>query len=114
MNTTQRTLPYVRQYVVVAIYEVLEQYGVSYEKTDSSTVISEIPIYGNKSVFSISVSEQTDGTQLLVTMMRPYTGLSDDGIERAITAVANQIAQYLENETVLAKASPEKIKLRAL
>lgn len=27
MNTTQRTLPYVRQYVVVAIYEVLEQYG---------------------------------------------------------------------------------------
>lgn len=113
MNTTQRTLPYVRQYVVVAIYEVLEQYGVSYEKTDSSTVISEIPIYGNKSVFSISVSEQTDGTQLLVTMMRPYTGLSDDGIERAITAVADQIAQYLENETVLAKASPEKIKLRA-
>lgn len=113
MNTTQRTLPYVRQYVVVAIYEVLEQYGVSYEKTDSSTVISEIPIYGNKSVFSISVSEQTDGTQLLVTMMRPYTGLSDDGIERAITAVADQIAQYLENETVLAKVSPEKIKLRA-
>ena len=113
MNTTQRTLPYVRQYVVVAIYEVLEQYGVSYEKTDSSTVISEIPIYGNKSVFSISVSEQTDGPQLFVTMMRPYTGLSDDGIERAITAVADQIAQYLENETVLAKASPEKIKLRA-
>ena len=113
MNTTQRTLPYVRQYVVVAIYEVLEQYGVSYEKTDSSTVISELPVYGNKSVFSISVSEQTDGTQLLVTMMRPYTGLSDDGIERAITAVADQIAQYLENETVLAKASPEKIKLRA-
>ena len=113
MNTTQRTLPYVRQYVVVAIYEVLEQYGVSYEKTDSSTVISEIPVYGNKSVFSISVSEQTDGTQLLVTMMRPYTGLSDDGIERAITAVADQIAQCLENETVLAKVSPEKIKLRA-
>lgn len=112
MNTTQRTLPYVRQYVVVAIYEVLEQYGVSHEKTDSSTVISEIPVYGNKSVFSISVSEQTDGTQLLVTMMRSYTGLSDDGIERAITAVADQIAQYLENETVLAKASPEKIKLR--
>lgn len=52
MNTTQRTLPYVRQYVVVAIYEVLEQYGVSYEKTDSSTAISEIPIYGNKSVVS--------------------------------------------------------------
>ncbi len=113
MNTTQRTLPYVRQYVVVAIYEVLEQYGVSYEKTDSSTVISEIPVYGNKSVFSISVSEQADGTQLLVTMMRPYTGLSADGIQRAVTAVADRISQYLENETVLANTSPKKSKLRA-
>lgn len=60
MNTTQRTLPYVRQYVVVAIYEVLEQYGVSYEKTDSSTVISEIPgIWKQKRLFYFR--KRTDG-----------------------------------------------------
>ena len=112
MNTTQRTLPYVRQYVVVAIYEVLEQYGVSYEKTDSSTVISEIPVYGNKSVFSISVSEQAEGTQMLVTMVRPCTGLSEDGVQRAVTAVADRISQYLENETVLVGASPQKSRVR--
>lgn len=110
MNTAQRTLPYVRQYVVVAIYDVLEQEGVPYEKTDSSNIVSEIPVYGNKSVFSISVSEQADGTQLLVTMMRPYTGLSTDGIQRAVTAVADRISQYLENETVLANTSPKKLK----
>ena len=78
MNTTQRILPYVRQYVIVAIYEVLEQDRIRYEKTDSSTIVSEISVYGNKSVFSISVSEQADGTQLLVTMVRPHKYLSEE------------------------------------
>ena len=104
MNTTQRILPYVRQYVIVAIYEVLEQDRIRYEKTESSTIVSEISVYGNKSVFSISVSEQTDGTQLLVSMVHPYEILSADGIQRAITAVADRISQYLENETMLANA----------
>ena len=104
MNTTQRILPYVRQYVIVAIYEVLEQDRIRYEKTESSTIVSEISVSGNKSVFSISVSEQADGTQLLVTMVRPYKYLSADGIQRAVTAVADRISQYLENETVLANA----------
>lgn len=114
MNTAQRTLSYVRQYVIVAIFEVLEQDGVRYEKTDSSTIVSEIPVYGNKSVFSISVSEQAEGTQLLVTMVRPYTGLSANGIQRAVTAVADRISQYLENETVLANASLKKSKSHEL
>ena len=84
MNTTQRILPYVRQYVIVAIYEVLEQDRIRYEKTESSTIVSEISVYGNKSVFSISVSEQADGTQLLVTMVRPHKYLSADGIQRPL------------------------------
>ena len=113
MNTARRSLSYVRQYVIVAIYEVLEQGGAPYEKTDASTIISEIPVYGNKSVFSISVSEQAEGTQMLVTMVRPCTGLSEDGIQRAVTAVADRISQYLENETVLADASPKRSRLRA-
>ena len=113
MNTARRSLPYVRQYVIVAIYEVLEQLCVPYEKTDASTILSEIPVYGNKSVFSISVSEQAEGTQMIVTMVRPCTGLSEDGVQRAVTAVADRISQYLENETVLAGASPQKSRVRA-
>ena len=100
MNTTQRILPYVRQYVIVAIYEVLEQDRIRYEKTESSTIVSEISVSGNKSVFSISVSEQADGTQLLVTMVRPHKYLSADGIQRAVTAVADRISQYLENAII--------------
>ena len=71
-----------------------------------------LSIYGNKSVFSISVSEQADGTQLLVTMVRPHKYLSADGIQRAVTAVADRISQYLENETVLANASLRRSKLQ--
>lgn len=79
-QTAKRTLPYIRQYVVIGIYEVLDKSGAKYEKTDSSTIISEISVYGNKSVFKIFVSEQANGTQLTVSMVRPYTSLLDDGI----------------------------------
>lgn len=100
-QTAKRTLPYIRQYVVIGIYEVLDQYGAKYEKTDSSTIVSEISVYGNTSRFSISVKEQAPGTELLVTMVQPCEGLSSVGIQRAITAVADNISQYLENEIVM-------------
>lgn len=100
-QTTKRMLPYIRQYVVIAIYEVLDKSGAKYEKTDSSTFLSEISVYGNKSRFSISVDEQVSGTELHVTMVHPCEGLSSFGIQRAITAVADNISQYLENEIVM-------------
>ena len=102
-STTKRTLPYVRQYVIIAIYEVLDNYGAEYEKTDDSTIVSEISIYGNKSRFSISVNKEEMGTELTVIMLQPYTGLSDLGIQRSINAVADSISQYLENELVLSQ-----------
>ncbi|MGN0518508.1 MAG: hypothetical protein ACI4II_07270 [Acutalibacteraceae bacterium] len=101
MNSTKRILPYVRQYVIVAVYDVLDQDGVQYKKTDSSTIVAEMSVYGNKSVFSISVSEQISGTELTVSMVQPCVDLSVQGVGRAITAVADRIAQYLENEMVL-------------
>lgn len=100
-QTTKRMLPYSRQYVVIAIYEVLDKFGSKYEKTDSSTFLSEISVYGNKSRFSISVDGQATGTELLVTMVHPCEGLSSFGIQRAITAVADNISQYLENEIIM-------------
>lgn len=100
-QTTKRMLPYIRQYVVIAIYEVLDKFGAKYEKTDSSTIASEISVYGNTSRFSISVDEQALGTELFVTMVHPCEGLSSFGIQRAITAVADNISQYLENEIVM-------------
>ncbi|OLA09508.1 MAG: hypothetical protein BHW21_03440 [Eubacterium sp. 45_250] len=102
-KTTKRTLPYNRQYVILAIYEVLDKNGAEYKKEDTSTILSEISVYGNSSLFSVSVSRQEEGTELSVTMVRESEGLSESGVQRAITAVADSISQYLENELVLSK-----------
>ena len=80
---------------------MLDKNDAGYEKTDASTVISNMSVYGNLSRFSICVTEQECGTELSVTMLQPCEGLSESGVQRAITAVADGISQYLENELVM-------------
>lgn len=107
-TTIKRMLPYNRQYVIVAIYEILDKNGAEYEKTNSSTVLTEMSVYGNLSRVSISVDQQISGTELSVTMVRPCERLSALGIQRAVTAVADNISQYLENELVINNSSVKK------
>ena len=97
-KTTRITLPYNRQYVLFAVYEVLDKNGAEYEKTDASTILAEMSVYGNLSSFSISVDEHESGTVLTVTTVHPCEGLSDAGIRRATTAIADSVSQHLENE----------------
>ena len=75
-----------RQYVIFAVYEVLDKNGAEYEKTDASTILAEMSVYGNLSRFSVCVNEREAGTELTVTMVHPCEGLSDAGIRRATTA----------------------------
>ena len=107
-KTTRITLPYNRQYVIVAVYEVLDKNGAEYEKTDASTVLAEMSVYGNLSRFSISVNEQETGTELTVTMIHPCDGLSDAGIRRAMAAIADSVSQHLENELEINKVSVQR------
>ena len=102
-KTTKRTLPYNRQYVIFAVYEVLDKNGAEYEKTDASTILAEMSVYGNLSRFSVSVNEQETETEITVTMIHPCEGLSAAGIRRATTAIADSISQHLENELVINK-----------
>ena len=107
-KTTRITLPYNRQYVIVAVYEVLDKNGAEYEKTDASTVLAEMSVYGNLSRFSISVNEQETGTELTVTMIHPCDGLSDAGIRRAMAAIADSVSQHLEDELEINKVSVQR------
>ena len=107
-KTTRIMLPYNRQYVIVAVYEVLDKNGAEYEKTDASTVLAEMSVYGNLSRFSVSVNEKETGTELTVTMIHPCEGLSDAGIRRATTAIADSVSQHLENELEINKVSVPK------
>ena len=43
-NTGKRTLPYNRQYVLLAVYEVLDKNNAEYEKADASTIAAEIAV----------------------------------------------------------------------
>ena len=107
-KTIRILLPYNRQYVIFAVYEVLDKNGAEYEKTDASTILAEMSVYGNLSRFSISVNEQETGTVLTVTMVHPCDGLSDAGIRRATTAIADSVSQHLENELGINKATAQR------
>ena len=107
-KTTKITLPYNRQYVLFAVYEVLDKNGAEYEKTDTSTILAEMSVYGNLSRFSVSVNEKETGTELTVTMIHPCEGLSDAGIRRATTAIVDSVSQHLENELEINKVSVQK------
>ena len=107
-KTIRILLPYNRQYVIFAVYEVLDKNGAEYEKTDASTILAEMSVYGNLSRFSVSVNEKETGTELTVTMIHPCDGLSDAGIRRATTAIADSVSQHLENELEINKVSAQR------
>ena len=66
-------------------------------------VLSLVPI----SAFAVD-STVSNETELTVTMIHPCEGLSDTGIRRATTAIADSISQHLENELVINKVSPKR------
>ena len=95
-----KIIPYVRRYVLLGIYDVLDGERVPYQKKED-TVVAKAEVYGNLSTFSISAEEQEMGTELKVTMLQSCVGLSEQGKERAMTAVMDRIVQYLENELLI-------------
>ena len=67
----------------------------------AARVVARLSVYGNVSTFSLSTEIQDVGTGLTVSVRDPCPGLSAKGEERAVTAVADMVAQYLENELVI-------------
>ena len=80
MISVQRILPYTKQLVLYALYDVLD----SEER--------------NRSGFTLSVSEQPPATVLTVEISAPYGGLSRQGEQRAADYLADRVEQLLENE----------------
>ena len=101
MRQVKRLLPYVRRYVQMAVYDVLDAEGAEYRKEESGAVVARLSVYGNVSTFSLSAEICDTGTGLTVSVCDPCPGLSAKGEERAVTAVADKVAQYLENELMI-------------
>ena len=54
MRQVKRLLPYVRRYVQMAVYDVLDAEGAEYRKEESGAVVARLSVYGNVSTFTLS------------------------------------------------------------
>ena len=72
MRQVKRLLPYVRRYVQMAVYDVLDAEGAEYRKEESGAVVARLSVYGNVSTFSLSTEIQDVGTGLTVSMREPW------------------------------------------
>ena len=101
MRTVRRNLPYTKQLVLYALYDVLDSEKSEYDKQESGCIAAGITVYGNRSGFMLSVSEQLPDTVLTVEISSPYEGLSEQGELRAVDYLADRVEQLLENELKL-------------
>lgn len=101
MRTVQRLLPYTRQLVLYALYDVLDSEECEYDKTENGEIAARATVYGNRSGFLLSVSEVPPVTVLTVRVSEPCEGLSGPGRQRAADYLADRVEQLLENELKL-------------
>ena len=101
MRAVQRILPYTKQLVLYALYDVLDSEESEYDKAENGRIAAKVTVYGNQSGFTLSVSEQPPGTILTVEINAPCEGLSRQGEKRAADYLADRVEQLLENELKL-------------
>ena len=108
MKSVERNLPYTKQLVLYALYDVLDSEESEYDKTENGCIAAKITVYGNRSRFMLSVSEVPPATILTVEISTPCEGLSERGELRAVDYLADRVEQLLENELKLSAVVKSK------
>ena len=108
MISVQRILPYTKQLVLYALYDVLDSEESEYDKAENGGIAAEVTVYGNRSGFTLSVSEQPSATVLTVEISDPCEGLSRQGEQRAVDYLADRVEQLLENELKISALTKSK------
>ena len=101
MRAVQRILPYTKQLALYALYDVLHSEESEYDKAENGRIAAKVTVYGNRSGFELSVSEELPATVLTVQISAPCQGLSVQGQRRAVDYLADRVEQLLENELKL-------------
>ena len=101
MKSVRRILPYTKQLVLYALYDVLDSENSVYKKENAGQIDASISVFGNRSGFTLSVSEHPPDTVLTVEISDPCEGLSRQGEQRAVDYLADRVEQLLENELKL-------------
>ena len=108
MKMTQRFLPYTKQLVLYALYDVLDSEESEYDKAENGRIAAKVTVYGNQSGFELSVSEELPATVLMVQISAPCQGLSVQGEQRAVDYLADRVEQLLENELKISALTKSK------
>lgn len=108
MRTVRRNLPYTKQLVLYALYDVLDSEKSEYDKAENGRIAAKVTVYGNQSGFELSVSEELPATVLTVQISAPCQGLSQQGEKRAADYLADRVEQLLENELKISALTKSK------
>lgn len=108
MISVQRILPYTKQLVLYALYDVLDSEDSEYDKAENGRIAAKVTVYGNRSGFELSVSEEPPVTALTVHVSAPCQGLSVQGQRRAADYLADRVEQLLENELKISALTKSK------
>ena len=108
MRALQRILPYTKQLVLYALYDVLDSEESEYDKAENGRIAAKVTVYGNQSGFELSVSEELPATVLTVEISAPCEGLSRQGEQRAVDYLADRVEQLLENELKISALTKSK------
>ena len=92
MKSVQRFLSYNKQLVLYALYDILDSEESEYAKAENGCIAAKVTVYGNRSGFALSVSEQPPSTVLTVQMSAPCADY-----------LADRVEQLLENELKMQK-----------
>lgn len=79
MKSVQRILPYTNPLVQYALYDILDSENSVYNKEDNKRIVAKVTVYGNRSEFVLSVTEEKPIAVLMVQITKPCEGLSEQG-----------------------------------
>ena len=108
MISVQRILPYSKQLVLYALYDVLDSEESEYDKAENGGIAAKVTVYGNPVGFELSVSEELPATVLMVQISAPCQGLSVQGQRRAADSLADRGEQLRENEMKISDLTKSK------
>ena len=102
-TSTSRYTPYAKRMLRVAVCDVLDLAGChdycESRQNGAEIVTASVEALDRRSEFFFHIQDWLLGSLLTVTIIRPCSGLSRAGEQRAVDNLADRVLQFVENTT---------------